>query len=87
MLDEILKVYKPVLDLEKKMEKLLEKMQNDKSEELATEYSKTMDRYEFLEGYTYKKEYETVINKFGFSVEDKSKKVGKELKLHLLNYY
>lgn len=75
MLDEILKVYKPVLDLEKKMEKLLEKMQNDKSEELATEYSKTMDRYEFLEGYTYKKEYETVINKFGFSVEDKSKKI------------
>ena len=75
MLDEILKVYKPVLDLEKKMEKLLEKMQNDKSEELATEYSKTMDRYEFLEGYTYKKEYETVINKFGFSSEDKSKKI------------
>ena len=75
MLDEILKVYKPVLDLEKKMEKLLEKMQNDKSEELATEYSKTMDRYEFLEGYTHKKEYETVINKFGFSVEDKSKKI------------
>ena len=75
MLDEILKVYKPVLDLEKKMEKLLEKMQNDKSEELATEYSKTMDRYEFLEGYTYKKEYETVINKFGFSVEDKSKRI------------
>ncbi len=75
MLDEILKVYKPVLDLEKKMEKLLEKMQNDKSEELAMEYSKTMDRYEFLEGYTYKKEYETVINKFGFSVEDKSKRI------------
>lgn len=75
MLDEILKVYKPVLDLEKKMEKLLEMMQNDKSEELATEYSKTMDRYEFLEGYTYKKEYETVINKFGFSSEDKSKKI------------
>lgn len=75
MLDEILKVYKPVLDLEKKMEKLLEKMQDDKSEELATEYSKTMDRYEFLDGYTYKKEYETVINKFGFSQADKSKKI------------
>lgn len=75
MLDEILKVYKPVLDLEKKMEKLLEKMQDDKSEELATEYSKTMDRYEFLDGYTYKKEYETVINKFGFSQTDKSKRI------------
>ncbi len=75
MIDEILKVYKPVLDLEKKMEILLEKMQFDKSEELAKEYSKTMDRYEFLDGYTYKKEYETVISKFGFSKEDKQKKI------------
>lgn len=50
-------------------------MQTDKSEELAKEYSKAMDRYEFLDGYTYKKEYETAINKFGFSSEDKSKKI------------
>ena len=75
MIDEILKVYKPVLDLEKKMEMLLARMQEDKSEELAKEYSKTMDRYEFLDGYTYKKEYETVINKFGFTKEDKEKKI------------
>ena len=34
-----------------------------------------MDRYEFLDGYTYKKEYETVINKFGFSADDKLKKI------------
>ena len=67
MIDEILKVYKPLLDTEKKMEILLARMQTDKSEELAKEYSKTLDRYEFLDGYTYKKEYETVINKFGFT--------------------
>lgn len=75
MIDEILKVYKPVLDTEKKMEILLARMQTDKSEELAKEYSKTLDRYEFLDGYTYKKEYETVINKFGFTKEDKEKKI------------
>lgn len=75
MLDEILKVYKPITDLEKKIEQILEKMQNDSSEDLAKEYSKLMDRYEFLEGYTYKKEYETAINKFGFSSEDKYKKI------------
>ena len=75
MLEEILKVYKPVIDLENKMQLLLEEMQNNKSEELAKEYSKALERYEFLDGYTYKKEYETVINKFGFKNEDKQKRI------------
>lgn len=75
MLDEILKVYKPITDLEKRIDLLVEKMQSDSTEELAKEYSKLMDRYEFLGGYTYKKEYETAINKFGFLAEDKYKKI------------
>ena len=73
MLDEILKVYKEQLEVEARMERLLQEMQENSSEELAKEYSKTRDRYEFLDGYTYKKEYETAINKFGFSKEDKQK--------------
>ena len=76
MLDEIIKVYKPIIDLEEKINKLVEKMQNDSSEELLREYSKANERYEILNGYTYKKEYETAINKFGFSKEDKYKKIG-----------
>lgn len=75
MLDEILKVYKPIIELENKIQRLVERMQSDKSEEVALEYSKAMDRFEFLDGYTYKKEYETVINKFGFSADDKFKKI------------
>ncbi len=75
MLDELLKVYKSIIDLENKIQKLVKQMETDKSEKLAMEYSKAMDRYEFLDGYTYKKEYETVINKFGFSAEDKNKKI------------
>lgn len=73
MLDEILKVYKEIISLEKKLEDLVFKMQSNSSEELAKEYSKTHDRYELLDGYTYKKEYETAISKFGFSSEDKNK--------------
>lgn len=76
MLDEILKVYKPITDLEEKINKLVEKMQSDTSEELVKEYSKANERYEILDGYTYKKEYETAINKFGFSKDDKYKKIG-----------
>lgn len=75
MLDEILKVYSELIDLEKKIENLVQKMQTRSSEELAKEYSKALDRYEHLDGYTYKKDYETAINKFGFSKEDKKKKI------------
>ena len=73
MLDEILKVYKEQIEIEQKLDRLVEKMQNNSSEELAKEYSKTRERYEFLDGYTYKKEYETAIYKFGFSKSDMQK--------------
>ena len=75
MLDEILKVYKDIISVEKKIEQLVVKMQENSSEELAKEYSRLQDRYEILDGYTYKKEYETAINKFGFSQDDKQKKI------------
>lgn len=75
MLDEILKVYKEIIDLEKKIENLVIKMQENSSEELAKEFSRLQDRYEFLDGYTYKKEYETAIYKFGFSRDDMNKKI------------
>ena len=75
LIDEILKSYKDVVDLEKKIESLVTKMQENSSEELAKEYSKAVEKYELLNGYTYKKEYETVISKFGFSKDDKYKKI------------
>lgn len=75
MYDEILKIYKPITDLEEKISKLEKELQINSTEELAKEYTKAMDRYEFLDGYTYKKEYETAIRKFGFSDEDKIKKL------------
>ncbi len=75
MLEEILKVYKEIIEVENKLEKLTMQMQETSSEELAKEFSKTQDRYELLDGYTYKKEYETAIFKFGFSREDMSKKI------------
>lgn len=75
MLGEILKVYREIIEIEKKLEDLVIKMQSDSAEELSKEYSKTLDRYEFLDGYTYKKEYETAIAKFGFSSDDKYKKI------------
>ena len=75
MLDEILKVYKEIVLVENKIEELVEKMQKKPSEELAKEYSRLQERYELLDGYTYKKEYEIAISKFGFTNEDKLKKI------------
>ena len=75
MLDEILKVYKEIILVENKIEETVLKMQENSSEELAKEYSRLQERYELLDGYTYKKEYETAISKFGFSKEDKFKKI------------
>ena len=75
MLDEILKVYKEIISIENKMEELSLKMQEDSSEELAKKYLKLQQTYEHMNGYSYSKEYETVISKFGFSKEDKTKKI------------
>ena len=75
LLDEVLEIYAPIIELETKMQKLEEKLKVDTSEELIQEYSKARERYEIMDGYTYKKEYQTMIRKFGFSKEDENKKM------------
>ena len=75
LLDEILKVYTPLKLLEIRIEDLSKKLQNSKDESLISEYTNSMEKYEFLGGYTYKKEYETALKKFGFIEEDKNKKI------------
>ena len=75
LLDEILKVYNNIVLLEKKIEKLSEKMQSNVDEDVINEYTKAMERYEIDGGYTYKKEYETALKQFGFAQEDKRKKI------------
>ena len=75
MKDEILKVYKNITDLEKKIENLSNKMINNSSEKIIKEYTESLDKYQFLGGYTYKKEIDTALRKFGFNVEDEKKKI------------
>lgn len=79
MEEEIRSVYKDIIALEEKLNELQRQMEdsldNKQATTLATEYSKTLERFESLEGYTYKKEYETAILKFGFSKEDMQRKI------------
>lgn len=76
LLDEILAMYKPIIELENKLEKLEKELRVSTSDELIKAYTSARDRYELLDGYTYKKEYQTLIRKFGFSIDDESKKIG-----------
>ena len=75
LLEEVLTVFEPILKTEEKMNALLVKMQDNSTEELVNEYSKASERFEFLGGYTYKKEYGVMLKKFGFSKEDLQKKM------------
>lgn len=73
LLDEILKVFKPILDIESKMQSLLKQMETSADEQMVKTYSSLADKYEFLGGYTYKKEYSVMLKKFGFTEEDRKK--------------
>lgn len=74
-LDEILKSYKTIIELENKINRLQEQLQTDSNDKLIKEYTQCLERYEIEGGYTYKKEYETAIKKFGFTQNDKNKKI------------
>ncbi|MBE6155212.1 MAG: ABC-F type ribosomal protection protein [Firmicutes bacterium] len=71
--DEILKVYAPLVNLQKKIEKLEKKLEQENNDEILESYLKAIDQYKVLGGYSYQKEYETALLKFGFTKEDKQK--------------
>lgn len=75
LLQEILKIYKPIIDLEQKIAKLEEELKNDSTEKSIKNYTSALEQYELLDGYTYKKEYLTALNKFGFSENDLNRNI------------
>ena len=76
MLAEILKAYDNILVVEKRFEKLENDLKNNYDEKLLNKYQDLYLYYKNIGGYSYKKEYETAIKMFGFSNEDKYKKLG-----------
>ena len=55
LLQEILKIYKPIIDLEEKITKLEEELKNDSTEKNIRNYTSALEQYELMDGYTYKK--------------------------------
>ena len=75
MMEEILKVYKNIVELEMKIEELQKKLQENNDEKTIRNYTESLEKYELLGGYTYKKELGIAVKNFGFTKEDEKKKI------------
>ena len=73
--DEILGCYKNITDIELKLKKLQQELENSDNAKLVESFSKLNDEYEILGGYTYKSELLSILSSFGFSEADKQKKL------------
>ncbi len=72
---EIKKVFEPILVMEKKMQELLQKIEEDPAEKLVEEYAALEQRFTYLGGYRYEKDYQMVLDRFGFTKEDEGKRL------------
>lgn len=73
LLEEILKAYDDILKVENRLEKLSLKMEKEYQDKVFNEYQDLQFYYQSIGGYSYKREYETALRKFGFQEEDKMK--------------
>ena len=73
--NEVLKVFKPILELKERIETLEQLMANGESSKDSFRYEDMLLEYDRLGGYTYSKEYNLALKKFGFSEADKFKKL------------
>ena len=75
LIDEILKVYSPITKLKSKINNLEKELEINTSENILNKYTDYLEQYKLIGGYTYQKEYEIALSKFGFTNEDKNKKL------------
>lgn len=74
--NEILKVFQPIFECEKRMQELSKLMSQEHDEKLMYEYSALQDKMEALGGYTYRRDMETMFQKFGFELKDLERPIG-----------
>ena len=73
MEEEVKKAFADIIRMNDKMNELLAEIENNPSEDVIKSYTALQERYEYLGGYTYQKEFDIVLKKFGFSKEDRNK--------------
>jgi len=75
LVEEILKIYSPIIKLKNKITKLEQELTTNPTNEILEDYTNSLENYKLIGGYTYQKEYELALIKFGFTKEDKNKKL------------
>lgn len=75
MENEVRKAFAEILEIKHRLESMVAQMEHTTDEELIRKYTNLQDRFGYLGGYTFEKEYEIVLKKFGFTKEDKVKKL------------
>lgn len=73
---EVLKAYSNILDTKNKMTELEKELEHNSNAKLIEKYTRLCEDFDRLGGFTYKKEYNKALKNFGFSEEDKQKKIG-----------
>lgn len=71
--EEVKKVFAPIREMKDRLDSMVAALSNNPSDELVAKYTQLQDRFEYLGGYYYEKEYEIVLKKFGFDNDDKVK--------------
>ena len=74
--NEILKVFEPVFACERRMKELTDIMEPDHDQKWMYEYSSLQDQMEAMGGYTYRRDMETMFQKFGFDLKDITRPIG-----------
>jgi len=74
--NEILKVFEQVFACERRMKELTDIMETDHDQKWMYEYSSLQDQMEAMGGYTYRRDMETMFQKFGFDLKDITRPIG-----------
>lgn len=75
MEEEVRKAFSKILSMQKDLEEKRRLMESDPSEQNIKIYTALHDQFVFLGGYYFEKEYEVVLKEFGFTGEDKKKRL------------
>lgn len=73
LIEEIRKSFTELINMEEKLKKLEDVLNSNSEEKDVYNYTELLERFKNLGGYTYKKEYEVLIKKFGFNDSDKDR--------------
>ena len=75
MEEEVRKAFSKILSMQKELEEKRHLMEKDPSEQNIKIYTALHDQFVYLGGYYFEKEYEVVLKEFGFTQEDKKKRL------------